>query len=236
MIRVLLLIVTILCSSNLCTAASFDTANSYFATGKYQQAQNAYEQIIRDEGYSASLCYNLANTYAQLGQTGMAILYYERALRLNPSNGDVHHNLMRIQEEAHLLGEGGAMKKILSAHNLNLWSFLALFFLAALVVLLSLYKHPLLKGPYRLTSALTTLSLCLVISTSLCFFTYQQWPASIVIHETNLLLSPFEGAQNQGKMIEGQTVFNQQIHGDFVLIKDNNGRSGWVKDTDIKEI
>lgn len=231
----LLTVFIILFCSNMVYGTNFEEANAYYTAGKYQQAQDTYKQIIEEKGSSASLCYNLANSYAKLGQNGMAILYYERALRLDPSNADIHHNLKRIQEETHLFKEG-AINKIFAAHNLNLWTFLALFFLAILVLLLAFAKHSLLKGLYRLPCSLTAASLCCVMSILFCFFTYQQWPASIVIQQTDLLLSPFAGAQNKGQIVEGQTVFSSTSHGNFIQIEDQNGRSGWIKVTDIKDI
>lgn len=225
---------TLLCS-NMLYGASFEDANAYYAAGKYQQAQQTYLQIIEEKGYSANLCYNLANSYAKLGQNGMAILYYKRALRLDPHNADIHHNLKRIQEENHLFKEG-AIDKIFAAHNLNLWTFTALFFFVVIIILVALSRRPLFTSRYQIIYPLTTAFLCCVTSIVFCFFTYQNWPASIVIKQSDLLLSPFDGAQKKGKIVEGQTVFSKKYYGDYIQIEENGGRSGWVKTITIEKI
>lgn len=235
MIRILMLMTFLLLSSTFASATSFEEANAYFAEAKYQKAQKAYSQILKEKGNSASLCYNLANSYAQLGKNGMAILYYERALRLAPTHADIHHNLKRIREEAHLF-ELNALDSFFAAHNVNFWAFSALFSLAIMVLLLVFAKQKLLQRPYRLPSLLGTASLCCIGCIILTILTYQRWPAFIVIQPTDILISPFDGAKISGRIAEGQSVLGKIAHGDFLQIKDNKGHRGWVKVTDIKRI
>lgn len=72
---------------------SFDEANNYYISGNYEQAIELYKKII-DEGYkSAELYYNLANSYFRMDQIPSAILFYERAARLAPSDSDIDFNL-----------------------------------------------------------------------------------------------------------------------------------------------
>ena len=42
---------------------------------------------------SADLYYNIGNTYFKLDDIAHAILYYERALKLDPAHADARHNL-----------------------------------------------------------------------------------------------------------------------------------------------
>ena len=52
-----------------------------------------YNGIIERGLYSAKLYYNLANAYFKCGETGPAILYYNRALRMSPASDDIRYNL-----------------------------------------------------------------------------------------------------------------------------------------------
>ncbi|WP_304685694.1 tetratricopeptide repeat protein [Muribaculum intestinale] len=68
-------------------------ADSAYAADNFAEATELYLQIADEEGTSSNLYYNLGNCYYRQGKPGMAILYYERALRLDPSNADARTNL-----------------------------------------------------------------------------------------------------------------------------------------------
>lgn len=74
-------------------AAVSPTPDALYAEGKYAEAVQAYLEIEKSKGSSASLYYNLANSYAQMGDYGDAVLYYKRAYRLDPRNIKISNNL-----------------------------------------------------------------------------------------------------------------------------------------------
>jgi tetratricopeptide (TPR) repeat protein len=71
----------------------FQSGNSAYEQGKFQEAADAYEKIIAYGVVDPRVLYNLANAEFKLGRLGAAILHYERALRLDPSDRDVRDNL-----------------------------------------------------------------------------------------------------------------------------------------------
>ncbi len=77
----------------------FQKGNEAYSRGDYAQAIAQYEQITETAGYAPSVLYNLANSYALSGQTGRAVLNYERALRLAPSDSDISGNLELVKKE-----------------------------------------------------------------------------------------------------------------------------------------
>ncbi|MCM1020723.1 MAG: tetratricopeptide repeat protein [Muribaculum sp.] len=68
-------------------------ADSAYMRDDYGAALSAYEQLGRDYGTSSWLYYNIGNCQYRLGHPGLAIVNYERALRLDPLNGDAKANL-----------------------------------------------------------------------------------------------------------------------------------------------
>ena len=62
----------------------WDRANTAYINGDYHAALEMYERILAGGMGSAKLYYNLANACFKEGQTGRAILFYHRALRLAP--------------------------------------------------------------------------------------------------------------------------------------------------------
>ena len=70
-----------------------EKGNTFYREGKYEQATEEYNKLV-DEGYlGTSLFYNLGNSYYRIGNIGLTILYYEKALKLSPSDEDIKHNL-----------------------------------------------------------------------------------------------------------------------------------------------
>lgn len=68
-------------------------ADSSYRAGNYEEAIAQYEAVLADGLTSADLYYNLGNAYYRTGQMGLAILNYERALRLQPGMTDARQNL-----------------------------------------------------------------------------------------------------------------------------------------------
>ncbi len=67
--------------------------NQHYQAGEYQQAAEAYENILRMGQESWQVYFNLGNAYYKLRQPGKAILNYERARRLRPDHEDIRFNL-----------------------------------------------------------------------------------------------------------------------------------------------
>ncbi|TAK61107.1 MAG: tetratricopeptide repeat protein [Bacteroidetes bacterium] len=72
----------------------FGQANQSYRNGEYEQAVQIYEQIVSSGYVDASLYFNLGNAYYKLKKYPEAILYFERAKRLEPGDEDVEHNLL----------------------------------------------------------------------------------------------------------------------------------------------
>ncbi len=71
----------------------FLQGNEAYQKGLYAEAREAFERILSQGYESGPLYYNLGNTYYKSGLIALAVLNYERALRLLPGDDDVLHNL-----------------------------------------------------------------------------------------------------------------------------------------------
>jgi len=71
----------------------FLDGNAAYEEGNYEQAMTFYSQIEGVGMESAALYYNMGNTYYKMKSYPMAILYYEKALKLDPGNEDIRTNL-----------------------------------------------------------------------------------------------------------------------------------------------
>jgi len=79
--------------------ATFFRANALYADGRYADAAAEYERLLASGVASANTYFNLGNAYLKAGQTGRAVLAYERARRLAPNDPDLRANLMFAREE-----------------------------------------------------------------------------------------------------------------------------------------
>lgn len=66
--------------------------DSAYMRDDYAAAIQVYEALL-NRGEAADLYYNLGNSYYKTGDIAKAILNYERALLLQPGNGDIRANL-----------------------------------------------------------------------------------------------------------------------------------------------
>ena len=73
-------------------------ADSAYVRGEYQQAIKDYEQLLR-QGVSADIYYNLGNAYYRTENMTRAVLNYERALLLSPSDRDIRFNLQMARSK-----------------------------------------------------------------------------------------------------------------------------------------
>ena len=89
LILVFLLPTCFLTPASAITKADGDSA---YVRGEYQQAIKDYEALLK-QGASADLYYNLGNAYYRTENITKAVLNYERALLLSPSDRDIRFNL-----------------------------------------------------------------------------------------------------------------------------------------------
>ena len=71
----------------------FSEANALYRTGDYDAARSGYLDIIAMGVTDFRLFYNLGNACFKSNRIGEAIVWYERAQRLRPRDGDVRANL-----------------------------------------------------------------------------------------------------------------------------------------------
>ncbi|MDE6098784.1 MAG: tetratricopeptide repeat protein [Muribaculaceae bacterium] len=93
LIRYIMLVLTSLAATIPASALSAaQRADSAYNEENFRQAAQLYTDALKESGPNATIYYNLGNSYYRLGKTGLAIVNYERALRVNPSFDDARTN------------------------------------------------------------------------------------------------------------------------------------------------
>ena len=216
----------------------FEQANIAYTRADYRLAINHYLTIAGKDGVSAPLLYNLANSYAATDQVGRAVLNYERALRLSPGDADIQANLDQVRRDAGLYRDDKPLyERLAELLEADQWLMLsgAAFLLLAITALGANLVKKISPGITRL---IIISSLLVIIATlPAVLFRYQSWNDGVVVgRETRLLISPFPEAASSGTIKAGRLVRPGKIHGNYVLVRDETGRNGWLDLEDFKRI
>jgi tetratricopeptide (TPR) repeat protein len=215
-------------------ADTFEEANRAFAAGQYAQSARDYRAVLKQNGYSAAVLFNLGNAELRLHQVGEAIVDYERARWLAPQDPDIAANLRYARRQAGLAAPDDSWSEHLAdALSPNGWAWLAsgaLFALCAGLLANRLRRG--YRGSLTLLNAVSALTLavaCLGV-----VLRYQQLGRAILAAKnTPALLSPFAGAKTAYDFSAGQMVQVERSHGSFGFVRDEGGHSGWVADGQI---
>ena len=126
--------------------ANIDRANQAYKQELYNEALKLYLQEAEQTGVSSSLYCNIGDTYYRLKDNVHAVLYYERALLLDPSNNDARFNLEFVRGKMQLPDDAGDswfsnwVDQTVSRLSSNTWAIIAiitfLLFLAGLAAYL----------------------------------------------------------------------------------------------------
>ena len=108
--KILCILIVACCLPVIAAAADNNVAlaDSAYEREHYQEALQRYLYEVKNHGTSSDLFYNIGNTYYRMCDNTHAILYYERALQLDPSNSDARENLDFVREKAHISEDTGA--------------------------------------------------------------------------------------------------------------------------------
>lgn len=123
-----LLFVMMSVASALAAANTVTEANKAYSNELYKKALELYKATEKNDGTSSALCYNIGNTYYRLNDVPNAILYYERALILDPSNSDARFNLEFVREKSGINEDSGdtffstRFKAVVSSLSSNTWA------------------------------------------------------------------------------------------------------------------
>ncbi len=213
---------------------SFDEANRAYSGGHYADAVADFENLARSYGWSAPLLYDLANAYAQEGNVGLAVLNYERAQVLAPRDPDIVANLAYVRAKA---GLPAPMKpwyqRLARTSSLTTWTLFAVsgFWLACVAFLAGRkwrVRRLVHAGVLAALIGVSTFAAAVVLDRDL--------DHAVVVERktTPIRVSPFDTAASEVALSEGEEVSIIGHHGNFVRVRDGQGRGGWVQSAAVQ--
>lgn len=226
--------------------ATFHRGNDAYFHGRFQEAVDAYEQVVALGVKSADLYYNLGNAYLKAGQLGPAIYNYERALELDPQQEDVQFNLKTAREAARKKGEDrlvGAEAaplwvRAVSPYPVALlgWIFLGLWTaLFALLVVLHFTQPGFLR--VGLWAGFAFLTIAVVLSGALLggrvYLAERVEEAVVLPDSVQIKEGPDPNYASAFSVHAGLRVRVTEKEQDWVRVRLANGLEGWLRERDI---
>jgi tetratricopeptide (TPR) repeat protein len=231
--------------------AGLDAANRAYTNGSYEDAAKLFQQLIDTQGYSAPLCFDLANAEAHAGHTGAALLNYERARYLAPGDADIDHNLQLARKQAGLEPNSFRWWQVaLLSINWLVWlgimaACLLLIFLATIgtayasaISAGTRIPGRLLKNTFR-AIIFAGVPLCLLmgyVELSTVGFNDRLEGVIVAPKAATLRLSPFDSADSIGTIPEGELVTVEDRHNDYLRIEARDHHFGWIAQKDIEPV
>lgn len=226
----------------------FNKGNSFYRDGEYEKAIEEYKSLI-DEGYlGTSLFYDLGNAYFRIGKIGYAILYYEKAHKLSPSDEDINHNIdfakLSTIDRIQPLPEFFLFEwweAILSSFTVNGWAYVVFFFYLLLIILIALYffARSIRQQRFIFFSGIVTLLIfALAISLLVIKVNREATLRSGVIVEQVVTVksSPDPKSTDSFVVHEGLKVNLEDNLDNWVKIRLADGKIGWIEKNYVIQI
>ena len=218
----------------------FTKANFYYNESKYDTALVIYEGILKDGYVSVPLLYNIGNTYFKMKNYPMAILNYEKALKLDPTDDDIRQNLAiansLITDKIEPLPVFFLTKWWRDLGNMltaNGWATVTLVFLGIFLLLLFLYFTAHTSGGKKATFFIGIIMLLLLICSSIIAiqkYNYLKERNEAIIMKPTITVksSPSSTGVDLFVLHEGSKVTILDNDGNWDKIKIADGSIGWL--------
>ena len=223
-------------------------ADSAYQQENYAEAITLYEQIAANGNEGAILFYNLGNAYYKSGENAKALLWYERAHKLDPADEDIQHNIAFVNRK--IIDKIDAVpetlfaqwwRKVTDLMSERQWAVLSI--IGSFLLFLSIGAYLFARsGGLRTTGFVTFWISIIVIVFSVIFANRQKEKATqhteaivmdLVVDAKN---APNASGKNLFVIHEGLKVqITNEMNG-WVEIRLPNGEKGWIAQNSIEKI
>jgi len=218
----------------------FNQGVTSFSSGNYQEALNYWIDLYNTGYRSANLNYNIGNAYFKMNNIPAAILFYERAYLLKPSDENINYNLQiartlivdRFQEipELFFVRWYNYISLLITA---NAWATFSLVCFILSLLLLSLYIYT-SRYKFKVFGFWLAVVFFIFSASSLSFsirnktLVNDSHKAIIYIPLVSGKSSPDSSGTDLFVLHEGTKVTIEDEVGDWYEIRLSDGNKGWV--------
>ncbi len=223
-------------------------ANRAYAAGAYTEASESYKKVVDAGWESPELYYNLGNAYFKMNEYAYAILWYERAKRLDPGNEDIDFNLKvannKIADKIEALPDLFYKRwynGVVGLFSNDQWAYAAIILFIFSLIFGGIYLMSrimiLRKTGFWLGAGILLASLCCLLFAWSGHVDMQKSNEAILLSPTVIIKSsPDEKSVDLFVLHEGTKVQLKDRIGNWYEIRIANGSVGWVPVTTLEKI
>lgn len=252
---IITIIITVLALPLMANNANIERAHQAYKQELYNEALKLYLQEAEKTGVSSALYCNIGDTYYRLKDNVHAVLYYERALLLDPSNSDARFNLEFVRGKMQLPDDAGDswfsnwIDQIVSRLSSNTWAVIAiitfLLFLAGVAAYLFLDSVTMRKIGFFGGAVMIVAS---ILANLAAFHVYHKATGgngAIVMPESvTLSTAPREPRDKeeeafqlqQGTRVEIVDSIADKTQGKWLQVSTAGGHKAWINAKDVEVI
>lgn len=224
----------------------FARANDAYQSRLYDSALALYGKLEQQGVESASLYFNIGNTYFKNGDLGHAVLYYLRAKRLAPGDDDILSNLefahgfTRVQMEGVELNPiSSFLESAVGPYRLNTLAWMTSFFFVLLMGLMIGrfglgYRNSILKAGMVTTLVLAT------VAAGVTTFKYRNDYLTrrgvILAEDAAVRTGPSRELEIELQGSPGLVVEILDQSGEWYNVLFENKRRGWIRKELVAEV
>jgi tetratricopeptide (TPR) repeat protein len=247
------IILSLICFQSLLLSASVNNeiilqANNAYTQNKFNQSIELYKKVIANGYESASLYYNLANAYFKTKNYPSALLYYQKAEKLDPANEKIDFNIAvcnaRIIDKIEELPRPFYKKWLADFRfwfSIDTWSIISIVCLFMFFILIAFYlianRIVIRKTSFYIGFLFLAVTL-ISFSNALSQYRDIKNSSEAIIFEptVNVKSSPDASSQDLFVIHEGTKVTIIDKVNNWIEVRIANGSDGWIAETAVEKI
>ncbi|MBR8784733.1 hypothetical protein IX308_000914 [Porphyromonas levii] len=238
--RLLLYTLLVLLAVPTSFASTMEEGIAAYQETNYSKAIELFTQALSQEGVTAEGYYNLASAYYKNGDMGLAVLNFNRAYRIDPSDRDTRFNLQFVSsqitdkmEETPKLFISRWFDAVSHWFSLTTWNLLSALFILLVAIGIFLYFRGRSTTARRvgfyggITALLLTL-LVNIIAYRSYHFAHEAKEAILLSSIITIKSSPDASAKDIAVVHEGLKVETLQSLSGYTEVRLPDGIIGWI--------
>jgi tetratricopeptide (TPR) repeat protein len=229
-----------------------ERASEAYREQHYKESTGLYEELVakglEKERISAEIYYNLGNAYFRDNQLGKAILNYERALLLDPGDGDIRHNLRfaRNRTEDRIDTAGNLIfatwfNAVRNIYSSNAWAAIGIVLFILFLVCLAVFLFVRFLWARKTAFYSGIVLFLLVIAANIFAFSQkneriERDSAIVMVGAATVNASPDMNSNELFQLHEGTKVKIRNSDRNWYEIEIANGSVGWISKENVEII
>jgi tetratricopeptide (TPR) repeat protein len=219
--------------------------NKMYAAKQYAEAAEYYSKIAALNPQDEEVYYNLGNAYYRLNNISMAVLNYEKALKIDPDHKEAADNLLITQSR--IKNRIPTAPDIFfvrwwnvwtSAGKATMWAVLSLLVFLSIIAMLALSRMGKLKKLPPAAMFISSLVLCclLVLAFAAAINKTANDRAVVMQADIRMMSNPGGGGKQQAVVPEGTTVELLGEQAGWAEVQLPDGRTGYMQKDALTKI